>query len=39
MYSCIDVNKLTTNPRINDISLDLLREYYETFCIHSNIII
>ncbi len=31
MYSCIDLNKLTTNPRINDISLDLLREYYETF--------
>ena len=31
MYNCIELKNLNTNPRINDISLDLLREYYETF--------
>lgn len=27
----MQLNRLTTKPRINDISLELLREYYETF--------
>lgn len=31
MYNCIQLNELNANPRISDISLDLLREYYETY--------
>ncbi|NLZ82906.1 MAG: hypothetical protein GX915_04490 [Clostridiales bacterium] len=31
MYSCIELKSLTINPRINDISLELLREYYAMF--------
>lgn len=31
MYSCMELKSLTINPRINNISLDLLREYYEMF--------
>ena len=31
MYNCIQLNELNTNPRISDISLELLREYYEIY--------
>lgn len=31
MYSVIELNNLIYKPRINDISLFLLKEYYETF--------
>lgn len=31
MYSCTELKELTLNLRINDITLELLREFYETF--------
>ena len=31
MYNCIQLKSCITNPRINEISLELLREYYEKF--------
>ena len=31
MYNAIELKELTIKPKINDITLDVLREYYEIF--------
>lgn len=31
MYSAADLNNLTIKPKINDITLEVLREFYEMF--------
>lgn len=31
MYSATDLNNLTIKPKINDITLEVLREFYEMF--------
>ena len=31
MYKAVELKELTMKPRINDITLEVLREYYEIF--------
>ena len=31
MYSAVELKELTIKPKINDISLEVLREFYEIF--------
>ncbi len=38
MYNAVELKELTIKPKINDISLDVLREFYEIFLSDSSFI-